>query len=87
MTSPVTPDVGSAAGVDVKLARRLSKPGQKIYHVGVVSRYLVNLINVTVNVFDHHCQTCVSECHSDDEFCIGQEDRLFNEADVLHEKL
>ena len=45
--------------------------------MGVVGLYLVKLINVIVNVFDHHCQTCVSECHSDDEFCIGQEERLF----------
>ena len=53
----------------------------QICHVGVVSRYLVKLINVTVNVFYHQCQTSVSGCHSDDDFCIGQEERLFIEAE------
>ena len=71
--------------VDLRGGCHESRP--RICHVGVVIHYLMKFTKYAVYVFNHQRQTSLSGCHSDDEFCIGQEDRLFNEADVLHEKL
>ena len=88
VTSPVVPEVDWSSAPEVdgpqagrRFARWSSKTRGQIRHVGVVIHYLMKFTNVAAYFFNHQCQTSVSGCHSDDDFCIGQEERLFIEAE------
>ena len=49
--------------------------------MGVVIRYLVKFTKYVSDFFHHQRKTSHSGCHSDDEIWLGQEERLFNEAE------
>ena len=56
-------------------------PAAASLHVGVVIRYLVKFTKYVSDFFNHQRKTSHSGCHSDDEIWLGQEERLFNEAE------